>query len=116
MSPMRPLKQCVNRGKDPNCLKYAEIESNYCSNCKKRRRKTQNRSGTKGVWSTRNWQTFRKAWLRKHSLCEKCNQPAIIIHHIIELPEGEVYEESNLMALCFDCHEKLHNRFGSSQT
>ena len=68
------------------------------------------------------WRKCRAAYLRKAGgLCERCLQsgrykPAIEIHHITELNEENVKDASiaygfdNLMALCHDCHNEVHNR------
>lgn len=54
----------------------------------------------------------------RNGLCEKCGQPANEVHHKIHLTIQNVDDpsialnQSNLMLLCTDCHNKEHHRFG----
>ena len=69
------------------------------------------------------WQECRRAYLQAHPLCERCLAkvpeeivPAKYVHHLTELNAENVndariaYGFDNLQALCFDCHEELHQR------
>ena len=62
------------------------------------------------------WQQFRAHYLRRHPLCVKCEEqgnitPATMIHHKTALRDGgSKYDEDNLVALCFDCHEIVEGR------
>lgn len=63
------------------------------------------------------WGKFREQYLRRHPFCQVCqaagyNQPAVIPHHIRPLPDGNKYDEGNLMAVCHACHNRIH--FGSA--
>lgn len=66
-----------------------------------------------------------KAWRRlshrvireEHGECRLCRSEhrltrAVLVHHIQPLREHPelAYERSNLMPLCHDCHERLHER------
>ena len=100
--PYRPRKQC----REVNCPGFAVAGSDYCEIHKRGKR-----SGTQGVYQTKTWQKFRRSYLRQHPICSKCGEPSYIPHHIIPIAEGgPVYDEDNLMAVCFDCHEKIHGR------
>jgi len=62
------------------------------------------------------WQQFRLRYLRRHPLCVRCEDhnritPATMIHHKTALRDsGSKYDEVNLVALCFDCHEVVEGR------
>ena len=43
-------------------------------------------------------------YLRQHPLCAECGEPATQVHHIKTIQDGGGNEESNLKAICFDCH------------
>lgn len=68
------------------------------------------------------YRKLRTAYLMEHPLCEICLKNGIVkpteeIHHITEILNGKTKEEvislavnpNNLIALCSDCHHKLHN-------
>lgn len=52
----------------------------------------------------------------KTPLCEACSQPTQVAHHFIEKSRSNRlrYDFDNLIALCNQCHCKIHNRFGNS--
>ena len=62
------------------------------------------------------WQRARRAYLSKNPLCEMCKTrgkivPAILVHHVKEISQGgDRLSEDNMMALCNDCHEKIHSK------
>jgi len=76
----------------------------------------------KYVYNTSQWRKLREAYLMQHPLCEMCEKDgkvneAVEVHHITpisnandELGMKELgYNPDNLMALCEECHHKLHN-------
>lgn len=71
------------------------------------------------------WQKLRKAQLSKHPLCERCKEdgklvPATEVHHVTPVEDGLtatdkaalMYNPSNLISLCHDCHVKTHTEMG----
>jgi len=58
------------------------------------------------------WQRFRKFYLRRHPICEKCEDyKDLHVHHIKPINEGGArLDPDNLMTLCRSCHEKVHGR------
>lgn len=75
----------------------------------------------RNVYNTSLWRSLRSAYLMEHPLCEMCLQDgkttvATDVHHITEISNGNTVEEmqqigfdyTNLMALCEDCHTRLH--------
>ena len=78
------------------------------------------------VYNTTRWKKLREAYLMQHPLCEMCEKDgkvneAVEVHHItpISYAESELemkelgYNPNNLMALCKECHHKLHNEIKS---
>lgn len=74
------------------------------------------------VYNTSRWRKLRQAYLMQHPLCELCEKDGKVkeateVHHITpisnandELSMKELgYNPNNLMALCEECHHKLHN-------
>jgi 5-methylcytosine-specific restriction protein A len=41
-------------------------------------------------------------------LCEQCGKRAVDIHHVKHRSQGGTDEPENLIALCRECHEKIH--------
>jgi 5-methylcytosine-specific restriction protein A len=62
------------------------------------------------------WDKAREAYLNRNPLCEMCEKegrttPAVLVHHKKPIDEGgERLNPDNLMALCRECHEKIHGR------
>ena len=52
--------------------------------------------------------SVRKHFFEKHPNCFYCNHPAIIIHHIIPVSMGGDNRDSNLLAVCEQCHKAIH--------
>jgi 5-methylcytosine-specific restriction protein A len=62
---------------------------------------------------TPHWEKIRAVYLSHHPLCERCESlgvitPAVLVHHRIRLVEGGTNDNTNLMALCYRCHEAIH--------
>lgn len=86
--------------------------------------KEERRKERQALYQSKRWKEVRKAYYEAHPLCERCLQegritPAHDIHHRLSpfkrgLTEEEKYRrafsESNLMALCVDCHIKEHHK------
>ncbi|WP_027718763.1 HNH endonuclease [Desulfovirgula thermocuniculi] len=60
------------------------------------------------------WQRVREMYLRRHPLCELCEQegritPATIVHHKQPIKHGgHALDMENLMSVCRECHIRLH--------
>ena len=82
------------------------------------------------------WKDVKKGiWLKQNLLCANCNRPVYvdglsnwipkenrikgIVHHKIHLDDMNVYDdtialdENNLVGLCIDCHNSIHNPIAS---
>ena len=47
-------------------------------------------------------------------LCENCGKRANDIHHLVYKSKGGTDDITNLMALCRECHNLVHNGYGSN--
>ena len=76
---------------------------------------------------TQRWRRLRRDILTAHPLCERCQAdgyvaPATEVHHRKPVEDGVnynekyrlMYDSDNLMALCHDCHVKIHTEMGRS--
>lgn len=66
--------------------------------------------------STR-WRKAREAYLKEHRyICEVCGGTADTVHHIQHLNPMNIHDpdvtlnRDNLMAVCRDCHAKVHTK------
>lgn len=73
-------------------------------------------------YNTSEWRRLRSYILEKnHYLCEQCDKPAKIVHHIEWITERNLNDptvtlnEDNLMAVCQDCHNRIHTAKGIVQ-
>ena len=57
---------------------------------------------------SRRWRKVRAIKLRQTPMCERCGEPALIVHH---KDQDETNNETdNLESLCNHCHEVEHGR------
>ena len=73
-----------------------------------------------GLYHSKAWQHIREQALeRDHHLCQRCLKlgrvtPAVIVHHVVHLTQGNVHDPrialdlDNLTCLCRDCHAIVH--------
>jgi 5-methylcytosine-specific restriction endonuclease McrA len=61
------------------------------------------------------WRKCRQSYFNtQHGLCERCEQPGLIVHHKIYISPDNINDVSvtlnheNLELLCQDCHNKEH--------
>ncbi|MGL5718629.1 MAG: AAA family ATPase [Paraclostridium sp.] len=78
----------------------------------------------KQFYDSKEWENFRNIIIAERTnICEECGKEIyeagdIIIHHIKELTLDNVNDiyislnPENVMVVCFDCHNKVHERFG----
>ena len=74
------------------------------------------------VYQDVRWQRLRVAYLADHPLCEECQRQGVVreavdVHHVRSFMDFEgarrievALDYDNLMALCKECHQALHNR------
>lgn len=86
------------------------------------RTNTDKRKERQAVYQSSRWQKLRLAYLVDNPNCEACLKrgvvtPAVDVHHKIsfvgvanEVAAYELaYTYDNLMSLCKECHQKIHN-------
>jgi 5-methylcytosine-specific restriction protein A len=64
------------------------------------------------------WEKYRKYFLSQFPLCQVCKKkgnvtPATVVHHIVPVTSHDdvlFYDQENHMAVCRDCHERIHGR------
>ena len=75
-----------------------------------------NSEKNKKVYNSRKWRAFSKSYKERHPLCVKCEAKGIIVSsevtdHIERVNSGgDIYDESNLQALCKSCHNSKSGR------
>ena len=70
----------------------------------------------KEFYHSKSWKDTRLAYLKaQHYLCERCGEPAKVVHHKHYLTKRNINNTDitlnwdNLEALCQDCHNKEHH-------
>lgn len=74
------------------------------------------------IYNTARWRELRHAKMMNNPLCEQCLKEGRVttsndIHHIQSFMSAEAridrlslaFDYSNLMSLCKECHQKMHN-------
>lgn len=56
----------------------------------------------------RAWKRIRDKYIAQFPKCEMCGKDATEVHHIVPLCKGGTSDKYNLMALCTECHMKIH--------
>ena len=94
----------------------------YLKKAKKQRNPSNNRIERQKIYNTDRWHKLRASKLMQSPLCEVCLSkgvitPAFHIHHIDSFMNYEgmkrkevAYNPGNLMSICEQCHNKLHNQ------
>lgn len=112
--PRKPKRPC----RYPGCAKLAD--GVYCEGHAKLMNSHYNKF-SRGYDSNERynsaWKKIRDRYIKAHPLCELClaegrYTPAVLVHHKKPLADGGTNEESNLMSLCFSCHEIIHGGRG----
>lgn len=78
------------------------------------------------LYNTTQWVRLRESYLMEHPLCEMCEQEGIVraateVHHVYEISNGQdelemmdialnPHKYNGLMALCSECHHKIHHK------
>ena len=94
----------------------------YLKKPAKQKNRQINREDRRKIYDTSQWRKLRSAYLQQHPLCELCQRedkvvPAVDVHHIISFMSTNdhlkrkfiAYNPDNLMSLCKECHQKIHN-------
>ena len=78
------------------------------------------------MYNNRQWRKLRITKLMDNPLCERCAErgivrPAVDVHHITSFMSTNdpiqrhflMYDYKNLMSLCKECHQQIHNTHGT---
>jgi len=112
--PYKAKKPCAQRG-------CAELTTRrYCEEHYKQEQKRYNhydRDDQTNKRYGRSWAKIRASFLSANPLCVICKRdgrltPAELAHHKRKLTDGGTNDWSNLMALCSECHSRLHSQQG----
>lgn len=65
----------------------------------------------------RAWKRIRDRYVSQQPFCEQCYEKGILveteeIHHKKPLSQGGTHDTSNLIALCKECHARIHAQNG----
>ena len=84
--------------------------------------KTQRAKEASKLYNTSTWKRLREAYILMHPLCELClaqgkTVPAEEVHHIAPISQartilemrGRAFDPRSIIALCKNCHHKVHN-------
>ena len=74
-------------------------------------------------YCSKQWQELRnRKWYDADGLCEMCKKKGIIregidVHHLVEISKdwSKRLDYDNLVLLCKDCHNEIHNRQSALQ-
>lgn len=79
------------------------------------------------IYNTARWRELRRLKLQRDPLCENCLKkdtvkPADDIHHIVSFMSTNdpvqrrflAFDFDNLMSLCDECHQEIHNKQSTS--
>lgn len=73
-------------------------------------------------YNSKEWIKCRNAFMQsKNYVCEVCNGVAVICHHKEPITPENIHDVnitlnwSNLMAVCHECHQKLHGNYNITQ-
>lgn len=85
---------------------------------------TGRRAERQAIYNTTRWRSLSHAKFLEQPLCEMCEKkgiatPATQIHHIVSFMSVDdpiarkvlAYDYNNLMSICQDCHNAIHNGF-----
>lgn len=108
--PYKAKKPCA-------CQGCRELTSNrYCDTHAKQEAKRYNhysRDRETNKRYGRTWKQIRAAFLSANPLCVMCHSdgrytPAVLAHHKVKLSDGGTNDWNNMVALCQECHSRLH--------
>lgn len=106
------------------CRKLIPYGNTYCEDCNstilKRKKEDvkqdERRNAIEKTTKSSRWKALRKAVLLRDKCCILCfnkyhyiNAEDLQVHHIVKRVDDEslIYEPSNLVSLCRDCHEEV---------
>ena len=114
--PRKPNRPCGH----PGCPRLAVEGGQYCAEHTKTERDRYNRferAPDVNKKYGRAWKRIRDSYADAHPLCEMCfAQGRYVkteqIHHKKPLAQGGTHDRENLIALCKECHARIHAELG----
>lgn len=88
-----------------------------------RRQDEARRRERQGVYQTSQWRKLRRAQLMGYPLCQVCSGAGLTVmaadvHHVRSFMDAEgaerltlAYDPANLLSLCRECHNAIHNGY-----
>ena len=112
--PHKPLTPC----RYPGCPKL--VPGRYCEEHQKlvdKQYERYERDPAEKKRYGRAWKRIRDRYIATHPLCEECLKhgvytPATEVHHRLPLSRGGTHIDSNLEALCHECHSRITAKMG----
>ncbi len=112
--PRRPKRPCSY----PGCPNF--IDGRFCEEHEKleaRRYERYERDPDTKKRYGRAWKRIRDSYANVHPLCEECMKKGVYVkteevHHKQPLSQGGTHDRDNLIALCKECHARIHARSG----
>lgn len=112
--PHKPLTPC----RYPGCPKL--VPGRYCEEHQKlvdKQYERYERDPAEKKRYGRAWKRIRDRYIAAHPLCEECLKhgvytPATEVHHRLPLSRGGTHIDSNLEALCHECHSRITAKMG----
>ena len=114
--PTKPKHPCAW----PGCPELVEAGQMYCEEHARQEARRYERYGRDPRTAKRydyKWKKIRYKYIKAHPLCERClsegrTVEAREVHHIRPLAAGGTHASENLMALCKQCHSRIHAENG----
>lgn len=112
--PYKPRRPCSH----PGCprLTYGRFCDEHAKLENQRYEKYDRNPATRKRYG-RAWKRIRDSYAASHPLCEQCLQKGEYvkteqIHHKLPLSQGGTHDKENLIALCKECHSRIHATSG----
>lgn len=112
--PYKAKKPCAYRGcRELTATRYCEVHAKQ----EAKRYNRNNRDPDSNKRYGRAWKQIRAAFLSANPLCVMCQSdgrltPATLAHHKVKLTDGGTNDWENMVALCLECHSRLHSQQG----
>lgn len=105
--PRRTPRACAHPG-CPNLVRDGQYCPVHAAQHKQKVYRQRKNDGTLAQYGSA-WRKLSAKLLKENPVCEICGKkPSQLIHHIEPRRFGGTDEESNLIAVCRECHERLH--------
>lgn len=105
--PSRPLRPCSV----PGCPNAAVRGSRCAEHAREvRRQGEEGRASATARGYDQKWRRIRAAFLKRHTECAECGEPATVADHVVPLSQGGGNDWANLQPLCVTCHNRKTNR------